>query len=199
MIDIEDIGINSNIEVLAPGIHLYKGVFNAHKFLEELEKECESEWSSVQWNYSFTDKGTASDYRSSLSCSLECIMDPAGTHPLHSMFKNEIYNPIYECVSDYMRCYEMRNGIHEMMQILKYSNGAQYRAHWDHAKSAPRIFSLVAFLSGPKNGGELEFPHFKITVPAETGSLILFPSNHPYLHIAHPVYEGVKYSLVTWF
>jgi hypothetical protein len=45
----------------------------------------------------------------------------------------------------------------------------------------------------------LEFNNFDLTIKLEKNSIVLFPSNFPYSHIAHPVKSGVKYSLVTWF
>jgi predicted 2-oxoglutarate/Fe(II)-dependent dioxygenase YbiX len=59
--------------------------------------------------------------------------------------------------------------------------------------------SLVACFSDGFEGGELEFPFFDLKIKLEKNSLVLFPSNFPYTHIAHPVTSGTKYSLVTWF
>lgn len=201
MLEIKEISnLNKDLlEIPAPGIHLYKNIFEPKWFIDELEKECASDWSSTQWRYASTDGGTNSDYRSSMNCSLHEIFDPSGQHRLYKSFKEKIYDPIFECVADYMRSFDIRGGVHEILEVLKYSNGAQYRAHWDHGKNAPRIFSLVAFLSTPENGGDLEFPHFNVTVPSVEGNVVIFPANHPYLHVAHPVYSGVKYAMVTWF
>jgi predicted 2-oxoglutarate/Fe(II)-dependent dioxygenase YbiX len=56
----------------------------------------------------------------------------------------------------------------------------------------------VAFLEEPEAGGELEFPFFGVTIKPKAGSVVLFPSNFPYVHIANPVTAGTKCSLVTW-
>jgi predicted 2-oxoglutarate/Fe(II)-dependent dioxygenase YbiX len=58
---------------------------------------------------------------------------------------------------------------------------------------------MVASISSECDGGELEFPYLDTKLKLETGSVVLFPSNFPYMHIAHPVTNGIKYSLVTWF
>jgi len=57
----------------------------------------------------------------------------------------------------------------------------------------------VFFLNGDFTGGELEFPYFDVKITPSAGTLVLFPSNFPYGHIAHPVEDGTKYSLVTWY
>ena len=65
-----------------------------------------------------------------------------------------------------------------------------------------RTLSLVAFLNDGYSGGNLTFPKFDTSITPKAGSVILFPSNFPYIHIAEPVGssdETIKYSLVTWF
>ena len=57
----------------------------------------------------------------------------------------------------------------------------------------------MVVLKAPEEGGNLEFPNFSTEVEIKDGMVILFPSNFPYIHIAHPVKKGIKYSLVTWF
>ena len=61
-----------------------------------------------------------------------------------------------------------------------------------------RQVSCVCYLNDDYQGGELEFPNFKVKIKPEQGMLILFPSSFPYLHIAHPITQGIKYTLVTW-
>ena len=91
------------------------------------------------------------------------------------------------------------NGIHEPYSVLKYYENAEYHAHYDHFRDNRRVFSVVANLGAPDAGGELEFPRMNASIKPETGSVVVFPSNFPYLHIAHPVESGVKYSLVSWY
>lgn len=190
-----------NIISLAPGITVYENFFNAEKFLKELEKECADPEGSVYWDVSYTGAGQHSEYRSSLSCDLSLIMDPMKTHRLYPMFKDEIYSKIDECVKDYGLEYDINSFIHEPMHVLKYSNGGQYRAHSDHSSKGGslRVFSLVACLGNNSTGGQLDFPYFDISINLKPGSVVLFPSNYPYLHIARPVFDGVKYSMVTWY
>ena len=58
---------------------------------------------------------------------------------------------------------------------------------------------MVAILGEPESGGQLEFPTFGVTVEPKFGSVIVFPSNFPYLHVAQEVKAGIKYSLVSWY
>lgn len=190
-----------NITSLAPGIVLYENFFNSDKFIKELEVECASPEGAVYWDVSYTGNGAYSEYRSSLSCDISLITDPMNTHRLYPLFKDTIYSKIDECVKDYGFEYNITSFIHEPMSILKYSNGGQYRAHSDDFVNGGvrRTFSLVACLDNTSTGGQLDFPYFDLSVSLSPGSLILFPSNYPYLHLARPVFDGVKYSLVTWY
>jgi predicted 2-oxoglutarate/Fe(II)-dependent dioxygenase YbiX len=110
-----------------------------------------------------------------------------------------VYRPTIDVVHDYVREHRLLNGAHELISILKYSGLAEYHAHHDHSPDSRRVVSLVACLGEPDEGGELEFPNFDVKIKLNAGSVILFPSNFPYTHIAHPVISGTKYSMVTWF
>lgn len=190
-----------NIIPLAPGVILYENFFNAEKFVKELETECNNSDGAVYWDVSYTGSGDYSEYRSSLSCDISLIMDPMQTHRLYPLFRDTVYEKIDECVKDYGFEYDIRSFVHEPMVVLKYSNGGQYRAHSDDSSISKnrRTFSLVACLGNTSTGGQLDFPYFDISISLKAGSLVLFPSNYPYLHIARPVLDGVKYSLVTWY
>ena len=183
-------------------ISLYEDVFttdNANKFLKTLEKETESDWSELSWDGSSVGSGQATSYRTSLSCSLIPLMKPYPETELSKFFTKEIRNPIEEASEDYRSEFLIPTAMHEGYSLLKYLEQSEYKPHHDHAPDNRRIYSMVSFLSTPEEGGQLEFPHFDVTVEAKCGRVILFPSNFPYLHIAHPVTAGVKYSLVTWY
>jgi predicted 2-oxoglutarate/Fe(II)-dependent dioxygenase YbiX len=61
-----------------------------------------------------------------------------------------------------------------------------------------RALSAICYLNDDYEGGEIEFPEFKVKIKPEAGMLILFPSNFAYKHTAYPVTKGTKYALVTW-
>lgn len=99
--------------------------------------------------------------------------------------------------------YSSRNGYdgelwHEGYNMLKYSTGEEYKAHYDGSSETARIISAISYFNSDYEGGELEFPNFNIKIKPEPGMLILFPSNFAYQHIAHPITKGTKYALVTW-
>jgi hypothetical protein len=86
----------------------------------------------------------------------------------------------------------------EGFQLLRYGVGGQYKAHHDAYPAVKRAVSVLIYLNDDYEGGEIEFINFDLKIKPKAGTLILFPSNYPYKHIAHPVTSGTKYVLVTW-
>lgn len=184
----------------AVGISIYKNCFRSENFLDELEKEIANDWSEIEWQGSYVGPDAqATNYRTSLSASMAYLVPPYPSTQLSNIFNENIKSKIDKVVMDYVREYQISSSISEIWQVLKYTKGAEYKGHFDRGPGSPRIFSMVAYLNTINKGGHLEFPYFDCEVPAEEGTVVLFPSCHPYLHIAHPVEDGVKYSLVTWF
>ena len=99
----------------------------------------------------------------------------------------------------YANRYGIQGGLwHEEYNALKYSGGEEYTAHYDGDTITGRSISALLYLNSEFEGGHTEFPHFDITLTPSPGTLVLFPSNFAYRHIAHPVTSGTKYALVTW-
>ncbi len=186
-----------------PCVWVYENYFNIKNFIEMFEEETQKNWPYISWNKSVTgDHGNTneSEYRSSLEADVwQLLSDDVvdEIRPLADLYK-EIFKSIDECIWDYRRCFDLSLSAIEGMQLLKYENNAQYHAHHDHSPNTSRVLSLVACFGEDFEGGELEFPYFNKTIKLEKNSLVLFPSNFPYTHIAHPVISGTKYSMVMW-
>jgi hypothetical protein len=189
----------------AVGICQYDNIFDAENFIELLEEECSQDWGYVRWEKSATGEGQISNTRTSMGCELM----PLGSNeisiervmPLASEWQ-KIWEKIDPIVWDYRHVFELDLEMDEGYRVLKYGGGAEYHAHHDHFRNNARSLSLVAFLNDNFTGGNLVFPRFNVNIQPRAGSVIMFPSNYPYLHIAEPVGEKdntVKYSLVTWF
>jgi predicted 2-oxoglutarate/Fe(II)-dependent dioxygenase YbiX len=112
---------------------------------------------------------------------------------------NQFYMLLLAASIPYAKRFNIKETLwHEHYQILKYSQGEEYKGHYDGGTSIGRSISCLCYLNEDFEGGELEFPNFHVKIKPEPGMLILFPSNYAYLHIAHPVTSGTKYSMVTW-
>lgn len=187
-----------------PCVWVYKDYFDVKDFITKFEQETEKSWSYIPWTKSFTgDSGNRqeSEYRSSLEAPVGVLLEKdlvTDVAELGESFK-EIFASIDKCIWDYRNAYDLFLKEAEAITLLKYEGNAQYHAHHDHSSSNGRILSLIACFGEDFEGGELEFPFFNKTIKLEKNSLILFPSNFPYTHIAHPVTSGTKYSMVMWF
>ena len=181
-------------------ISVYKDVFDPSEFIVELEKNIEDNFGEdLSWDTSLVGNGRIGQHRTSLSCMLTTLLPPYQENKLSKIFRTQIYNQFIEVVNDYTAEYQLPGAGHELISVLKYSGLAEYHAHYDHSPDSRRVFSAVACLGSPNEGGVLEFPNLDVKVIPESGSVVLFPSNFPYMHIAHPVTSGIKYSMVTWF
>lgn len=91
---------------------------------------------------------------------------------------------------------EIRNA--ETYTLLRYQPGEKYNLHYDGGTETARSISVLVYLNDDYEGGELEFPNFDVSIKPKAGTLVLFPSNYAYAHIAQPVKLGTKYVIATW-
>lgn len=187
-----------------PAIWVYEDAFDCKNFIEKIEEEASKDWGYLSWFSSTTespDGGKISEYRTSYEMSVSSLLENKVADELKytsELFK-EIFLDIDKCIWDYRNVYDLPLSGSDGLNLLKYGPSGEYHNHWDHAPVNSRVLSMVANMGEEYDGGELEFPYFDISIKLKKNSLILFPSNFPYLHIAHPVSKGIKYSLVTWF
>jgi hypothetical protein len=187
-----------------PAIWVYEDSFDCSDFISKIEEEASKDWGYLSWFSSTTGEGQSglvSEYRTSYEMSLNVLLEKKINDELAEIseqFKN-IFSDIDKCVWDYRESFDLFLNGSEGMNLLKYGPSGEYHNHYDHAPSNARVLSMVANFGEDYEGGELEFPYFDISIKLQKNSLVLFPSNFPYIHIAHPISKGIKYSLVTWF
>ena len=70
---------------------------------------------------------------------------------------------------------------------------------WIPNHTPRRDYSAMLYLNDDFTGGELIFPQQKITIKPRAGLLVVFPSNHQFVHEVRPVISGRRYSLPIWF
>jgi hypothetical protein len=112
-----------------------------------------------------------------------------------------LYNAIiFARLNSYKERFAIAEDIHnpENFQLLKYEVGQYFHSHYDSFAGANRAISVLIYLNDDYEGGEIEFVNFDIKIKPKAGTLIMFPSNYPYRHIAHPVISGTKYAVSTF-
>lgn len=99
--------------------------------------------------------------------------------------------------------YKNRYGLHPLTskqwQITRYERDNMFQNHYDDSPLFPRTISLSFFLNDDFTGGELVFPEFDLTIKPVAGQVVIFPSNHPYLHRVNPIETGIRYAAVRWY
>ena len=65
-------------------------------------------------------------------------------------------------------------------------------------KKADRDVSLLIYLNNDFEGGDLRFNYFNYTFSPRKGDVVLFPSDHRYMHEAQLVSKGTRYVIVSW-
>ena len=113
---------------------------------------------------------------------------------------DKCYNLISLAVKNYIENFEIGEEIKhsEPYNIIRYSEGQHYVSHYDGGTGSARSISVLVYLNDDYDGGEIEFPNFQLKIKPKAGTLILFPSNYAYSHIAHKVVSGTKYAIVTF-
>lgn len=99
----------------------------------------------------------------------------------------------------------------EGIQILKYTPGQEYKAHFDFFNSASkaaknnRISTLVIYLNDVEEGGETYFPKLNLSISPKKGSAVYFEYfynnedlNELTLHGGAPVIKGEKWVATQW-
>ncbi|MER2262775.1 MAG: 2OG-Fe(II) oxygenase [Psychrobacillus sp.] len=99
----------------------------------------------------------------------------------------------------------------EGLQILKYTPGQEYKAHFDFFSSTSkaannnRISTLVMYLNDVEEGGETFFPKLNFTVTPKKGMAVYFEYfyndqtlNELTLHAGAPVITGEKWVATQW-
>lgn len=112
-----------------------------------------------------------------------------------------LFNFVDEIFKKYLNDYRSKYYIPQLkymsIEALKYEPGEKYVMHFDNGSKhvANRITSTVIYLNDDYEGGEIEFTNFDIKIKPQKSSIAIFPSNYPYMHVAHQVTNGVRYAL----
>jgi Rps23 Pro-64 3,4-dihydroxylase Tpa1-like proline 4-hydroxylase len=175
----------------------YNALENPDKIIKDLESVYSDASSGTVWTRAEILGDGDKNHRTNLDAGLTIPAMKTG-NPTLKKVHNEIYLTILSGLNQYMKKHDILNLWHEPYNVLKYSTGTEYKAHYDGGTETHRSVSVIFYLNESYEGGELEFTNFNLKIKPEAGSMLIFPSNYAYTHIAHPVTDGTKYAIVTW-
>ena len=82
----------------------------------------------------------------------------------------------------------------DRIPIKAWNEGQSMGPHFDGQDvNKDLAFSLVAYVNDDYEGGEISFPNHNVTIKPKAGSLIMFPSQEPYIHEVKPIVSGTRY------
>lgn len=97
---------------------------------------------------------------------------------------------------------------YERPQLLRYREGGLYVKHADSDnfdsvtrtwnKTIDRDLSLLIYLNDDFSGGDLFFEKFNYRLKPKAGMVVMFPSDHRYIHEAETITIGTRYAFVSW-
>jgi predicted 2-oxoglutarate/Fe(II)-dependent dioxygenase YbiX len=188
-------------QTFAGALDVFKDVWpETQETIAMLEKECSSPESGMSWKKAKTFIGEPGQtYRTNYDLNLSSAALELN-NPVAQNIHNQFYTLLLASMSQYVIKHDLHDlpMIHEGYNLLKYSGGQEYKAHYDGSTGTGRTVSAILYLNSDFEGGEVEFVNFNLKIKPEPGMLLLFPSNYAYRHIAHPVTSGTKYAAVTW-
>lgn len=185
------------------GIEIFEKIWwDGETTVKEFERECADENSPVRWERASVqgydlNKGI-DDIRTNEHL---CISDYAEQGNKSCQFMHNQLADLFEALT---QSYMYRHKIlgvdhtHEPYMMLKYSEGQYFDSHVDGMPGSPRFISAILYLNDDYEGGELEFVNYDLKIKMPKESVIIFPSNFPYVHKSHPITKGHKYSVASW-
>ncbi len=199
-----------NKEVLAPGIHSYKNIFeNSISHINNIENLVDS--GKISWIPSFNKNHTSEEeakkffrnvdtiglpIESQIPEQVDKLLDPVKTL---LQFANSLSNEFKNPLNDYVNDYGIFLSEQEPFGLLKYGKGQRFDKHIDNGMMFVRNVSLVYYANDEYSGGEIFFDQFNLKIQPEKNQLLIFPSNYIYSHSISEVLEGTRYSIVTWY
>lgn len=186
-------------EVIAGAIHVYKKVWeDTDEVIKAIEKEVSDPSSGLYFDKALTMDQSWTGPRRNLICHVSHAARRG--NGLATQIHNRYGLTLDRALTGYAKKFNTPFTFHEDYGLLKYRGEEKdhYDAHHDGNTDTGRSISAVFYLNDNYQGGEIEFVHYGVKIKPEAGSLILFPSNYAYSHIAHEVTKGIKYAIVTW-
>jgi hypothetical protein len=181
-------------------IEIYENIWpDPYGTIEKVEQECLDPDSGSYWTQAETiGHGAFQTARTNKLLPITYLAEVSNNALLQNIH-NQFNALLISSSNSYVKRFKINERLyHEGYSLLKYSGGQEYKQHYDGDTGIGRAITAICYLNDNYQGGEIEFPYFKLKIKPQPGMLMLFPSNYAYSHIAHPVTDGVKYALVTW-
>jgi len=83
----------------------------------------------------------------------------------------------------------------QSIPLRRWAKGSAMGPHCDsYDGDTDLAFSMITYINDEYEGGEINFPNHNILLKPAPGSLVIFPSQEPYLHEVKEVISGERYT-----
>lgn len=190
---------------LSHDIWYFKNVLSYPKelleFINEVDKDSRSHEIITEWH-----DWTASDNKSFvygknkviLTNNIKTKIDNGRLDQKILYIKNSIEMAFEMCLNQYLASHGLDSSHYNLMTselpIRKWV-GPGMGPHCDsYDGDTDLAFSMISYLNNDYSGGEIVFPDHNISIKPEEGSLLIFPSQEPYLHKVNDIVSGERYT-----
>jgi hypothetical protein len=178
-------------KTLAPAIYLYENTIDFTKTISELSSSDTRNWNirnqdATEWQLG--DKIVGYDeYPVSFSFSVK----------EHFLL---LAKKIFDCASDYATKNLTTIGGFDSCMIRRYAPTPGFlELESSHVDNASRKMTAILFLDDVKQGGELKFKNFDVSVDPKKGSIVIFPASFAYSFKINKPKESDSLVVVSHF
>lgn len=177
-------------------IHVYKNMLSQHDDIISLIEQLDSQENNIfpKWKMWFPSGAEGNEdlaFGSQKRMSDHVLIkDDSQENKLYW----DLFNAINDASNHYAKIHNIEIGKLAPLSISKYKPGASMGRHTDsNGSEGPQTISVVCYLNDNYEGGQIRFAEQDITIKAEAGSIVIFPSKPPFFHESMPVISGFKY------
>lgn len=186
-------------KLFAPGIVVYSlSAESAQTLCGLAQNACFKQWEPalvLKQNSEIVDINS----RSCFLYGINAMQDTCHPQDPLTRLKRSLESGLDDVIEQYRAEYSIEPLESRSTQILRYEHNGMFVKHIDDCVKYPRVVSVSLILNDDYEGGEIEFPHFGLTIRPNAGQIVVFPSSYPYLHCVNPVLFGNRMAAVRWY
>lgn len=194
-----------DLKVLGPQIWYWENALSFPEelkgFIDKIDEEPESYSRISKWeNWTASDDNTLV-YGKTKNINRSKLKESTGSDIVDKKtlyIANSFLMAFEMCTDRYLEGHKLDKDKYDLnlnnVTIKAWNEGQSMGPHFDGQDgNADLAFSLVAYINDDYEGGEISFPNHNVTVKPKAGSMIMFPSQEPYIHEVKPITSGTRY------
>ena len=194
-----------NVHALDPNIWYWENVLSYPKelngFIEEIDSIPESYLRISKWENWSASNDASLIYGATKNIFRSKLKETTGSDEVDKKtlyIANSFIMAAEMCSDRYFQSHGLDKNNYNLeinqIPIKKWNQGQSMGPHLDGQDGNKDLaFSLVTYINDDYEGGEIHFPNQNITLKPAAGSLIMFPSQEPYIHEVKPIISGTRY------